>query len=216
MVLRILTREKRLSSTGLSPSLVGFSKTLPLIVSFVTLWCILTCTGKSYNTSATASQSCNVDKGLGCSDFAHRYFRNRGFFLLLQVLRCFNSLGMARLQLRVSKLGFPIRKSPDQRLLTTPRRLSQKATSFIAFLCLGIRRMPLLTWPYYSFLQSPGKFALCFLSQFHLRYSRVIVVVSMELSLGKTACRQPRWLHCSPPRWSSGRKWFWSNVSPCN
>ena len=32
--------------------------------------------------------------GLGCSDFARHYFRNRGFFLFLQVLRWFTSLGL--------------------------------------------------------------------------------------------------------------------------
>ena len=37
-----------------------------------------------------------------------------------------------------SQVGFPIRKSPDQSLLATPRGLSQLATSFIAFLRLGI------------------------------------------------------------------------------
>src|SRR5207302_8349901 len=31
--------------------------------------------------------------GLGCCDFARHYFRNRGFFLFLQVLRWFTSLG---------------------------------------------------------------------------------------------------------------------------
>src|ERR1051326_6766695 len=30
--------------------------------------------------------------GLGCCDFARHYFRNRGFFLFLQVLRWFTSL----------------------------------------------------------------------------------------------------------------------------
>src|SRR5258705_14015700 len=35
-------------------------------------------------------------------------------------------------------LGFPIRKSPDHRLLASPRGLSQLTTSFIAFLRLGI------------------------------------------------------------------------------
>ncbi len=39
------------------------------------------------------------------------------------------------------KVGFPIRKSPDQRLLTSPRRLSQRATSFIACMCQGIHQM---------------------------------------------------------------------------
>ena len=39
--------------------------------------------------------------------------------------------------------GFPIRKSTDQRLLTPPRSLSQRATSFIACACQGIHQMPL-------------------------------------------------------------------------
>ncbi len=40
-------------------------------------------------------------------------------------------------------MGFPIRKSSDQRLLPSPRRLSQGATSFIASECQGIHQMPL-------------------------------------------------------------------------
>jgi hypothetical protein len=39
-------------------------------------------------------------------------------------------------------LGFPIRKSPDQSLLATPRSLSQLSTSFIASDCLGIHHTP--------------------------------------------------------------------------
>ena len=39
------------------------------------------------------------------------------------------------------KVGFPIRKSSDQSLLTTPRRLSQRATSFFACTCQGIHQM---------------------------------------------------------------------------
>ena len=38
-------------------------------------------------------------------------------------------------------LGFPIRKSADQSLLTTPHSLSQRVTSFIASLYQGIRQM---------------------------------------------------------------------------
>src|SRR5271155_4977466 len=67
--------------------------------------------------------------GLGCSDFARHYYRNRGFFLLLGGLRW---------------VGFPIRKSPDQRLCAAPRSLSQLATSFIACFCQGIHRAPLV------------------------------------------------------------------------
>src|SRR2546425_10025381 len=36
------------------------------------------------------------------------------------------------------RLGFPIRTSPDHRLLASPRGLSQLATSFIAYLRQGI------------------------------------------------------------------------------
>jgi hypothetical protein len=58
--------------------------------------------------------------GLGCSDFARHYFRNRGFFLFLQVLRWFTSLSLldpayvfSGSYLRFAQVGFPIRKSPD-------------------------------------------------------------------------------------------------------
>ena len=42
--------------------------------------------------------------------------------------------------------GCPIRKSPDQSLLTTPRGLSQLATSFIAGFRQGIHQTPLIAW----------------------------------------------------------------------
>ena len=58
--------------------------------------------------------------GLGSSDFARHYFRNRGFFLFLQVLRWFTSLGsldpaylFSRSFLRFAQEGFPIRRSSD-------------------------------------------------------------------------------------------------------
>src|SRR3569832_2596409 len=40
------------------------------------------------------------------------------------------------------KVGFPIRRLPDQRVLAPPRYLSQLATSFIASLRQGIRQKP--------------------------------------------------------------------------
>lgn len=58
--------------------------------------------------------------GLGCSDFARHYFRNRDFFLFLQVLRWFTSLGSLVPTYGFSGpydgftvAGFPIRRSPD-------------------------------------------------------------------------------------------------------
>ena len=89
--------------------------------------------------------------GLGSSDFARHYFRNRGFFLFLQVLRWFTSLGsLLPNYVFIGRLygftvqGFPIRKSPDQSLLAAPRGLSQLATSFIACFCQGIHHAPLV------------------------------------------------------------------------
>src|SRR5438477_13041884 len=40
--------------------------------------------------------------------------------------------------------GCPIRTSPDQSLLATPRGFSQPSTSFIGSWCQGIHRAPLL------------------------------------------------------------------------
>ena len=89
--------------------------------------------------------------GLGCCDFARHYFRNRGFFLFLQVLRWFTSLGslvpdygFIGPYTGFTRAGFPIRKSPDQSLLAAPRGLSQLATSFIACFCQGIHHAPLV------------------------------------------------------------------------
>src|SRR3954470_16895653 len=83
--------------------------------------------------------------GLGSSDFARHYFRNHGCFLLLQVLRWFTSLSSLNYPMYSGKcnrcshrLGFPIRKSPDHRLLASSRGLSQLTTSFIACLRQGI------------------------------------------------------------------------------
>ena len=83
--------------------------------------------------------------GLGCSDFARHYSRNHGCFLFLQVLRWFTSLSLLDHPIysddrdRCShRSGFPIRKSPDRRLLASSRGLSQLTTSFIACLRQGI------------------------------------------------------------------------------
>jgi hypothetical protein len=45
---------------------------------------------------------------------------------------------------QVSQVGFPIRKSSDQRVFAPPRRLSQRITSFIACACQGIHQLPLI------------------------------------------------------------------------
>ena len=80
----------------------------------------------------------SVEAGLGCSRFVRHYSGNRVFFIFLQVLRCFSSLGSLHIRYeftygyeRFALVGFPIRKSPGHRLLPARRGLSQVATSFI-------------------------------------------------------------------------------------
>ena len=51
---------------------------------------VLRCRAWSYNPARSSPG------GLGWSAFARRYLRSRGFFLFLQVLRCFSSLGSPR------------------------------------------------------------------------------------------------------------------------
>src|SRR3954453_10340201 len=83
--------------------------------------------------------------GLASSGFARHYSRNHGCFLFLQVLRWFTSLSSLDYPMYSDKRdrcshrpGFPIRKSPDRRLLASPRGLSQLTASFIACLRQGI------------------------------------------------------------------------------
>src|SRR5215472_5030048 len=47
------------------------------------------------------------------------------------------------LEFRLSKVGFPIRKSADQSFLAAPHGLSQRSTSFIASQRQGIHQTPL-------------------------------------------------------------------------
>ena len=61
-------------------------------------------------------------------------------------MRCFSSPGSLALPIYSAKHdpkgpGFPIRKFTDQSLLAAPRDLSQRATSFIASVRLGIHQM---------------------------------------------------------------------------
>ena len=93
---------------------------------------------------ATPDSPCE-SPGLGYSAFARHYFRNHGCFLFLQVLRWFTSLSLLDHPMYSDERnwcshqsGFPIRKSPDHRLLASSRGLSQLTTSFIASLRQGI------------------------------------------------------------------------------
>ena len=112
-----------ISLTGISPSVSCFSKTVQLSFLNPSWW------------SATPK---NKSFGLASFPFARRYLGNRCFFLFLRVLRCFSSprallmtYGFMHRYLRFAQVGFPIQKSPDQRLFAPPRSLSQLTTSFI-------------------------------------------------------------------------------------
>ena len=65
------------SPTGLSPSLAGLSRTVPLQSKII---------------NAVRTPEC-THSGLGSFHFARRYFENRVFFLFLRLLRCFSSPG---------------------------------------------------------------------------------------------------------------------------
>ncbi len=54
-----------------------------------------------------------------------------------------HSLSTEVLEFRLSKVGFPIRKSMDQSFFAAPHGLSQRSTSFIASQRQGIHRTPL-------------------------------------------------------------------------
>ena len=68
------------------------------------------------------------------------------YFLFLALLRCFSSgsslstILCIQIEMHMTWLmaGFPIRRFPDQSLLTAPRSLSQSSTSFIGNIRLGI------------------------------------------------------------------------------
>ena len=128
------------SPTWLSHSMAPLSRGLRLTTGLVTL--LLPALQPPLNRNPL---------GLGCCDFARHYFRNRGFFLFLLVLRWFTSQGSLVRDYGFitpyggfTPVGFPIRKSPDQSLLAAPRGLSQLATSFFACFCQGIHHAPLV------------------------------------------------------------------------
>lgn len=123
--------------------------------------------GSTRTNSAQGARNPGTNPGLGYSDFARRYLRNRCLFLFLQVLRCFSSLRSLLTPmyskvrylitmlgnpsrsfgsvwiLQAFKVGFPIRISMDQSLFAAPHGFSQRITSFFACACQGIHQMPL-------------------------------------------------------------------------
>lgn len=84
---------------------------------------------------------------LGCFPFARHYSGNLGWFLFLQVLRCFNSLGLLlrayayafSTRWLINQSGCPIRRPPDQSLcISSPRLIAD----FHVLLRLQLPRHP--------------------------------------------------------------------------
>ena len=119
-------------TTGLSPSLAGLSR--PFVWDY----------------SARGARNPGTNPGLGSSDFARRYSRNRCLFLFLQVLRCFSSLRSPLVTIHSSrghpKVGFPHSEiSGSIAYLPANPSVSSAITSFVASRCQGIHHIPLVT-----------------------------------------------------------------------
>ena len=88
-------------------------------------------------------------RGLGCSDFARHYFRNRFYFLFLRVLRCFSSPGSPPMSMcstwditTLLVMSSLIRISADHWMFAPPRSFSQLTASFFGAIYQGILREP--------------------------------------------------------------------------
>ena len=89
----------------------------------------------------------------GCSHFARHYFGNLGWFIFLQLLRCFSSPRSLCIPMYSVCNDLKGRVSPFGNLrikacLLAPRSLSQATTSFIACNRQGIHHVHLFTCPY--------------------------------------------------------------------
>ena len=136
-----------ISPTGLLPSFAYLSRYIRL--SFFVDYGVL------YPTSITTH-------GLGSSDFARHYFRNRSYFLFLRVIRCFSSPGSLHYTMyscndtiTLLMVSFLIRISTDLGLFATPRSFSQLVTSFFGAMYQGILRSLFVAYSFSlkSFLQ---------------------------------------------------------------
>ena len=86
-------------------------------------------------------------------------------------------------------VGFPIRRSPDQRLYTAPRGLSQCPTSFIGIWRLGIHRKPFVA--YFRDTENSIFFAFsCVLVPENALFFRELLLASYAYSVGKVQTTQ--------------------------
>ena len=132
-VLRILLRSSRFRLRDCHPLRSGFHSGSAIVSSPL----------------CSPYPECITTSGLGFSDFARHYFRNRFYFLFLRVLRCFSSPGSPRIPMcsvydntTLLVLSSLIRISAVRRMFAPPRSFSQLTTSFFGAICLGILREP--------------------------------------------------------------------------
>ena len=134
---------RTISLTGLLPPSAVLSNTLQL--SFFVDFEVL-------------HPGCITTSGLGSSDFARHYFRNRFYFLFLRVIRWFSSPGSPRMTMDSSYdnttllvLSFLIRISAGQRSFATLRSFSQLVTSFFGAMYQGILLYALCSLFFFQF-----------------------------------------------------------------
>ena len=109
--------------TGLSPSMVSFSKLFKFFHQ--NYWPI------PFSLATT--------NGISIDFFSSGY-------LDVSVLQVISLNLFIQFKVPHKVVGFPIRKFSDQNLHTVPRNLSQYTTSFFGFQCQGIRHTPLNAW----------------------------------------------------------------------
>ena len=106
--------------------------------------------GRHFHTVRLVSQV----SATGLSPFARHYSGNLGWFLFLELLRCFSSPGSPLKPMNsvwdILKKGWvsPFGYRGINALLPTPPRFSQAYTSFVASLRQGIHHKHLVAWSY--------------------------------------------------------------------
>ena len=128
-----------ITHTGLSPTLARLSRRFRL----------------SHNCHWPGPRSLATTSGVSFDFLSYGYLdvsvpRVRFLFLCIQnkipcrrLLEIRSRKSIPTSQFQQSRVGFPIRISPDQSLFAAPRGFSQRITSFIACACQGIHQMPL-------------------------------------------------------------------------
>ena len=125
-VLRIHSRGNEVSTTGFLPSLTSLSRLVRLLRSFVTPYRV------SYNPKRQASWFGLCPVSLAATQGIAIAFSSSGYLDVSVPRVCLHypmNSGNDTAPLRA--VGSPIRKSPDQSLLTAPRSISVLVPSFI-------------------------------------------------------------------------------------